>query len=59
MMLYSVAKLTGILLLGGEEFVNLLANLSVWDLNIILGLTIIGHQREESVVGNIELVLCK
>jgi len=46
---------TGILLLGGEELLNLVTNLSIWDLDIILGLTIIGHQGEETIVGNIEL----
>jgi len=44
----------GVLLLGGEKLVNLLANLSVRDLNIILGLTIISHQREETIIGDIE-----
>jgi len=50
-----VAKLTGILFFGGEELLNLVANLSVWDLDIILSLTIIGHQRKESIVRDIQL----
>jgi hypothetical protein len=50
-----VAKLTGILLLGGEELLNLLTNLSIRNFDIILGLSIIGHQGEESVVRDIEL----
>jgi len=44
----------GILLISGEELINLLANFSIRNLNIVLGLTIIGHQGEESIIGNIE-----
>jgi len=48
-------RLTGVLLLSSEELVNLLANLTVRDLNIILGLTIIGHQGKKTIVRNVEL----
>jgi len=44
----------GILLLGGEKLVDLLANLSIGDLDIILGLAIISHQGEEAIIGDIE-----
>jgi hypothetical protein len=50
-----VANLTGILLVSGEKLVNLLSNLSIGDLDIILGLAIISHQGKEAIIGNIEL----
>jgi len=47
-----------ILLLLLEELVNLLTNLSIRNLDVILGLAIIGHQGKESIVRDIkELVL--
>jgi len=44
----------GVLLLNLEELVDLLTNFSIGDLDIILGLTIISHQGEETVIGDIE-----
>lgn len=44
----------GIFLLSGEELLDLLANLALGNLDIILGLTIVGHQGKEAVVGNIK-----
>jgi len=44
----------GVLLLLGKELLNLITNLSIWNLDIVLGLTIISHQGEETIVGNIE-----
>jgi hypothetical protein len=51
-----VAKLTGVFLLGGEKLVNLLTNFAIGNLNIVLGLTIIGHQRKKTIIGDIELL---
>jgi hypothetical protein len=51
-----VAKLTGVFLFGGEKLVDLLANFSLGNLDIVLGLTIIGHQGEETIIRNIELL---
>ena len=48
-------KLTGIFLINAEELLNLLTNLTVGDLDVILRVTIVGHEREESVVRDIEL----
>jgi hypothetical protein len=48
-------QLTGVLLLSSKKLIDLLANLTLRDFNIILGLTIISHQREESVIRDIEL----
>lgn len=51
----SLAELTGILLFDSEELLDLLANLAIGNLDIVLGLTVVSHQREESVVGDIKL----
>ena len=48
--------LTSVLLLGMKESLDLLANLTLRNLNIVLGLTIIRHQREESIIRDIELL---
>ena len=47
--------LTGVLLIGAEKLLNLVTNLAVRKLDIIFCLTIIAHQREKPVVGNIKL----
>jgi hypothetical protein len=49
------AKLTGVLLLSLEEADDLLANLSIGNLDIILGVTVIGHEGEVVIVGDVEL----
>jgi len=46
---------TSILLFLTEELVDLLANFTLRHLDIILGGTIVGHERQESVIGNVEL----
>lgn len=48
-------RLTGVLLLGLEETDDLLANLSVGNLDIVLGVTVIGHEGEVVIVGDVEL----
>ena len=50
-----LTELTGILLLLSENFVDLVTNFTIWYLDIILGASIIRHQREETVIGDIEL----
>jgi hypothetical protein len=47
--------LTGVLLLLTEELVDLFANLTLWNLDIILGSTVFGHKGEKAVVGDVEL----
>jgi len=37
-----------------EELLNLVADLTIWDLNIVLGGTVIGHERKEAIVSDIE-----
>jgi len=44
----------GVLLLLSEQSVDLLSNFSIWDLDIILGLSIISHQGKETIVRDIE-----
>jgi len=47
--------LTGVLLLLTEELVDLFTNLTLWNLDIILGGTVVGHEGEKAVVGDVEL----
>ncbi|CAF3632961.1 unnamed protein product [Fusarium graminearum] len=47
--------LTGVLLLFLEELGDLLANLVVGKGNIVLGVTVVGHEGEETIVGDVEL----
>ena len=49
------ALLTGVLLLSPEQAVDLLADLTIGHLDIILGVTIIVHEGEETIVRDIEL----
>jgi hypothetical protein len=55
---WRVAKLTGVLVLLDEELVDALANLVVGDLDVVLGGAVVKHEGEETVVSNVELVLC-
>lgn len=48
-------RLTGVLLLLGEELADLLANLTIGDLDIVLGVAVIGHQGQEVIIGDVEL----
>ena len=48
-------RLTGVFLLDLEKLVNPVANITLGDLDIILSVTIIGHQREVAIIGDIEL----
>lgn len=48
-------RLTGVLLLLGEELADLVANLTVGDLDVVLGVAIVLHQGQEVVVGDVKL----
>lgn len=48
--------LTGVLLVNLEELVDLVANLTVGHLDVVLGVTIIVHEGEEAIVGDVELL---
>ena len=47
--------LTGVLAVLGEELVDLVANLAVGELDVVLGGAVVGHEGEETVIGNVEL----
>lgn len=48
-------KLTGIFFISAEELLDLVTDFTIRNLDIILGLTIISHKREKTVVRNVEL----
>jgi hypothetical protein len=50
-------RLTAILVVHSEHLVDLLTNLVVGNLNIILGVTVVGHEGHEAVLGDVELIL--
>ena len=50
-----VERLTGILLLNLEELGDTVTNLTLGKLDVVLGDTIVGHQGEEAIVGDINL----
>ena len=47
--------LTGVLLLSAEELGDLVANFAIGHLDIILGVTIVGHQGKEAIVRDVQL----
>ena len=47
--------LTGVLALVGEELANLVADLTIWDLDVVLLLAVVGQEVEEAVLGDVEL----
>lgn len=49
-------SLTALLLLNGEHLVDLLTNLVVGNLDIVLGVTVVGHQGHEAILGDVELI---
>lgn len=48
--------LTGVLAVLGEELVDLVTDFSVRNLDIVLGGAVLGHEGEETIVSDIELV---
>lgn len=46
---------TGVLVLLVEHLVDLITELTVGELDIVLGGAIIGHQGEETIISDIEL----
>lgn len=49
------SKLTGVLLIGLEELVDLVANLTIGHLDVVLGVAILTHEVEEAIVRDVEL----
>ena len=52
-------RLTGIFLICAEELLDLIANLSVRNLNVILGSAILRHEGKEVVISDIQLWHCQ
>lgn len=50
-----IDELTGVLLLLLKKLLDPVTNLSVGNLDVVLGLTVVGHQREETIVRNVKL----
>lgn len=50
-----ICSLTSILLVDTEELLDLLANLAIGNLDIVLGNTVLGHERQEVIVRDIQL----
>lgn len=48
-------KLTDVLLLNSEELVDLVANFTVGHADVVLGVTVVVHEGEETVVGDVKL----
>lgn len=50
-----LAGLTDVLLLNLEQFVDFVTDLAIGDLHIVLGDTVVGHQGQETIVGDVDL----
>lgn len=49
-------QLTSVFLFSAEELLDLVADLSIRNLDIILGSAVIRHERKEVIVSDIQLV---
>jgi len=49
------AVLTGLLVFLVEELLNLVTDLTLGELDVVLGGTVIRHEGEEAVVGHVKL----
>lgn len=47
--------LTGVLLVSLEHLLELVANVAIGDLHVVLRLTVVGHEVEETIVGDVKL----
>jgi hypothetical protein len=52
---FESAQLTGVLAVVSEHLADLVANLAIGNLDVVLGRAVLRHEREETVVSNIEL----
>ena len=46
---------TDVLLLLGEQLLDLGTNVALWNLNVVLLVTRVGEEVQETVVGNVDL----
>ena len=49
-------ELTGLLLVISEQLLDLVPDFSIGDLDVVLGAAIIGHEGQETVVADVELI---
>ena len=54
----SPERLTSVLAVLNEELVDLVANLTIGNLDVVLGGAIVGHEGKETVVSNVKLCVC-
>ena len=54
--LWSNQQLTGVLLILCEELLNLVTDFTIGHADIILGVTVVVHEGEETVVGDVKLL---
>lgn len=47
--------LTGVFAVVGEELGDLVADVAIGNLDIVLGGAIVRHEREEAIIGDVEL----
>jgi hypothetical protein len=47
--------LTSVFTVLSKELIDLIANFTFWNLDIVLGRAVVGHKREEAILRNIEL----
>lgn len=52
-------RLTGVFFLGAEELLDLVANLSIRNLDVIFGCAVIGHERKKIIISDIQLESCQ
>ena len=50
-----ISELTSVFLIGAEELFDLLADLALRDLDIILGIAVLRHERKKAVVRDVKL----
>jgi hypothetical protein len=50
-----IVKLTGVLSILSEELVDLVTNLTIGDLDIVLGGAVVRHEGEETVLRDVDL----
>lgn len=50
-----VPTLTGVLIFFGEQFLEFITGFTVRNFDIILRVTVVHHQGEETIIGNIQL----
>lgn len=51
----SSGELTGVLVLLGEELVDLVTNLAIGKLDVVLGGAVVRHEGKETILRNVDL----